>query len=52
VLQSNSGRPASSTRIAVSNMLPFLRETGFDGQVVFEPAGSTAAPAGDDAGTP
>jgi hypothetical protein len=37
VLLSNTKHAAPSTRIAVLNMLPFLRKAGFDPQIVFEP---------------
>lgn len=36
-LLSNSKKPIPSTRIAVLNMFPFLREAGFDPHIVFEP---------------
>jgi glycosyltransferase involved in cell wall biosynthesis len=37
VLLSNSRNPLPSTRIAVLNMLPFLRAAGYDPHIVFEP---------------
>jgi hypothetical protein len=37
VLLSNSADPIPSTRIAVLNMLPFLRAARFDPHIVFEP---------------
>jgi glycosyltransferase involved in cell wall biosynthesis len=37
VLLSPSSAPQPSTRVAVLNMFPFLRESGFEPQVVFEP---------------
>ena len=37
VLPCNSRDPLPSTRIAVLNMLPFLRAAGFDPHIVFEP---------------
>lgn len=37
VLLSNSRRPIPSTRIAVLNMFPFLRQAHFEPQIVFEP---------------
>src|SRR4051794_20377579 len=37
VLPSSSKEPLPSTRIAVLNMLPFLRAANFDPQIVFEP---------------
>ena len=36
-LLSNSSNPIPSTRIAVLNMFPYLREAGFDPYIVFEP---------------
>ncbi|WP_280154018.1 glycosyltransferase [Piscinibacter sp. XHJ-5] len=44
VLPSPSDHPLPSTRIAVLNMLPFLRAAGFDPQIVFEPPVSNARP--------
>lgn len=44
VLLSNSGNPLPSTRIAVLNMLPFLRDARFDCHVVYEPAQSAERP--------
>lgn len=44
VLLSNSKRPIPSTRIAVLNMLPFLRAAGYQPHVVFEPESSTERP--------
>lgn len=44
VLPSRSHNPIPSTRIAVLNMLPFLRRAGFDPHVVFEPAHNTETP--------
>lgn len=44
VLLSNSDSPAPSTRIAVLNMLPYLRRAGFDPRIVFEPQVPTEQP--------
>lgn len=44
VLLSNSRDPLPSTRITVLNMLPFLREGGFDPHVVFEPTQAVETP--------
>jgi glycosyltransferase involved in cell wall biosynthesis len=44
VLPSNSRNPLPSTRIAVLNMLPFLREAGFDPYIVYEPPSSIEEP--------
>ena len=44
VLLSHSRRPIPSTRIAVLNMFPFLREAGFDPHIVFEPEQATETP--------
>jgi hypothetical protein len=44
VLLSNSARPIPSTRIAVLNMFPYLRQAGFDPRIVFEPEGSEEKP--------
>jgi len=44
VLPSSSDHPLPSTRIAVLNMLPFLRAAGFDPQIVFEPPETNAQP--------
>jgi Glycosyl transferases group 1 len=44
VLLSNSRNPLPSTRIAVLNMLPFLRDAGFDPHIVFEPETGTEQP--------
>jgi hypothetical protein len=44
VLLSNSRNPIPSTRIAILNMLPFLRAGGFDPHIVFEPAEGTQTP--------
>lgn len=37
VLLSNSRNPIPSTRIAVLNMFPYLRDMGFDPHIVYEP---------------
>ena len=44
VLLSNSQNPIPSTRIAVLNMLPFLRVAQFDTHIVFEPIQNTETP--------
>jgi glycosyltransferase involved in cell wall biosynthesis len=44
VLLSNSRNPFPSTRIAVLNMIPFLRDAGFDPHIVFEPETGTEHP--------
>ncbi len=44
VLLSNSQHPIPSTRIAVLNMLPFLRAANFDPHIVFEPEHGTENP--------
>jgi glycosyltransferase involved in cell wall biosynthesis len=44
VLLSNARHPMPSTRIAILNMFPFLRQAGFDPHVVFEPAQPTELP--------
>lgn len=44
VLLSNTQNPMPSTRIVVLNMLPYLREAGFDPHIVFEPVTSTKTP--------
>lgn len=44
VLLSNSRNPIPSTRVAVLNMFPFLREAHFNPQIVFEPSDSTLTP--------
>lgn len=44
VLLSSLRYPIPSTRIAVLNMLPFLRAAGFDARIVFEPTRSTETP--------
>jgi hypothetical protein len=44
VLLSNSRNPLPSTRIAVLNMIPFLRDAGFDPHIVFEPETGTEHP--------
>ena len=44
VLLSNSQHPIPSTRIAVLNMLPFLRAANFDPHIVFEPEYGTENP--------
>ena len=44
ILLSNSNNPIPSTRIVVLNMLPFLRASGFDPHIVFEPDTSTKTP--------
>ncbi len=44
VLLSPSSAPLPSTRVAVLNMLPFLRTAGFDPHVVFEPLGNMEQP--------
>lgn len=44
VLLSNSSNPIPSTRIAVLNMLPFLREEGFDVRIVYDPDQDTETP--------
>lgn len=44
VLSSRSDDPLPSTRIAVLNMLPFLRNAGFDPHIVFEPRSPTERP--------
>ena len=44
VLLSNSKNPTPSTRIAVLNMFPHLREANFDPHIVFDPAHDSASP--------
>src|SRR3954451_9345221 len=44
VLLSSSRDPLPSTRIAVLNMLPFLRQAGFDPHIVYEPESGTEHP--------
>jgi len=44
VLVSSSRDPLPSTRIAVMNMLPFLREAGFDPHIVFDPPQAVERP--------
>jgi len=44
VLLSNSRDPQPSTRISVSNMLPFLRSAGYDPHILFEPPGGDPEP--------
>lgn len=44
VLPSSTRNPIPSTRIAVLNMLPFLRAAGFEPHVVFEPLQNTETP--------
>ena len=44
VLLSRAESPAPSTRIAVLNMFPFLREAQFDPHIVFEPAQNNETP--------
>lgn len=44
VLASSSRDPLPSTRIAVLNVLPFLRDAGFDSHIVFEPDAGTRQP--------
>jgi len=44
VLLSNSSFPIPSTRISVFNMLPFLRDAGFDPHIVFEPEHANETP--------
>jgi len=45
VLASHSQSPLPSTRIAVLNMLPFLREAGFEFEMVYEPEQPSVLPA-------
>lgn len=45
VLLSNSRNPAPSTRVAALNMFPFLRASGYDPQILFEPEEATETPA-------
>ena len=45
VLLSPQSSPVPSTRVAVLNMLPYLRADGFDPVVLFEPAVATQTPA-------
>jgi hypothetical protein len=44
VLLSNAADPLPSTRITVLNMLPYLRDAGFDPHIVFEPQSPTEVP--------
>jgi len=44
VLLSNSASPQPSTRIAVLNMLPFLRDAGIEPVVLFDPAQAGETP--------
>lgn len=44
VLISNRNHPLSSTRIAVLNMLPYLRQAGYEPHILFEPAQATEQP--------
>ncbi|MDO8264608.1 MAG: glycosyltransferase [Gallionella sp.] len=44
VLPSSARNPIPSTRIAVLNMLPFLRAAQFDPHIVFEPPQNTETP--------
>lgn len=44
VLLSAAAAPIPSTRVAVLNMLPFLRDAGFDPHIVFEPPTPTQSP--------
>lgn len=44
VLLSNSASPQPSTRIAVLNMLPFLREAGVEPVVLFDPVRASETP--------
>lgn len=44
VLLSNSRNPIPSTRIAVLNMFPYLRDMGFDPHIVYEPERASDKP--------
>lgn len=44
VLLSNSRNPIPSTRIAVLNMFPYLRDMGFDPHIVYEPEEASDKP--------
>lgn len=44
IILSNSRNPIPSTRISVLNMFPYLRASGFDPQIVFEPEQGTEKP--------
>jgi hypothetical protein len=44
VLLSNSRAPLPSTRVVVLNMLPFLRDAGFEPHIVFEPPSGVEQP--------
>ena len=44
VLLSPAAAPIPSTRVAVLNMLPMLREAGFEADILFEPAAPTQTP--------
>lgn len=44
ILSSNSNDPLPSTRIAVLNVLPLLRASGFDARIVFEPPRASMFP--------
>lgn len=44
ILSSNSQSPVPSTRIAILNMLPYLRAANFDPHIVFEPVSAAEEP--------
>src|SRR4051812_21128298 len=44
VLLSSSREPLPSTRIAVLNMIPFLRQARFEPHIVYEPESGTEQP--------